>query len=260
MPLKPRLSPQADVTVSVVSHGQEVLVKALLDDLSKYASERVGRIILTHNLGHAGASFYKENKPERCFEISNGRPRGFGANHNAAFALCETEWFAVINPDIRLNRDVFSDLIARAQPEDVVLAPSLLDPATGNVASNRGLLTPLEIVRRRMPGWHPRGAVVWLPGAFLLLRAAAFRHVGGFDERFFLYAEDFDLSARLRLAGGQLHYAPELQVTHAAQRSSHWRWRYLLWHATSLFRLWTAPNFWRYCALLHKDTIVRDAD
>ncbi|OYV35995.1 MAG: glycosyl transferase, partial [Thiomonas sp. 20-64-5] len=43
------------------------------------------------------------------------------------------------------------------------------------------------------------------------------------------------------------------QVSHAAQRSSHVRWRYLRWHVASLLRLWTSGAFWRYSALLRKE-------
>jgi GT2 family glycosyltransferase len=240
----------AAVTLSVVSHGQEALLGDFLEDVAKHARGSVRSVIVTHNVA-ASAGTYCPEELSGCSQVFwNDGPKGFGANHNAAFAHCKTEWFAVVNPDIRLNCDVFSALIARSQAADAVLAPALIEPNKGDVVSNRRLLTPWEIVRRRLPGWHLDDDVIWLPGAFLLLRADAFRKVGGFDERFYLYAEDFDLCARLRLAGGQLRYVPEVQVVHAAQRSSHARWRYLRWHVMSLLRLWVSPSFWRYRALL----------
>lgn len=246
------------VTISIVSHGQERLLQGLLDDLAGPA-DCVERLVITHNLAGAADVSCPEAMSGRCWQIHNIQPKGFGANHNAAFTLCDTEWFAVVNPDIRLQSDVFAQLIAQAAPDDVVLAPALVDPESGRVAPNRDLLTPWEVLRRRLPGWQPPVVPVWLPGAFLLLRAEAFERVGGFDERFFLYAEDFDLCARLRLAGGRLRYVPQVRVSHAAQRSSHVRWRYLRWHATSLLRLWGGGAFWRYRAFLRGDALVRDA-
>lgn len=244
---------QCIVTVSMVSHGQEKLLCQLLNDLAEFANGSIGRLVITHNLTADTRDFCREALLDCSVQVENPQSRGFGANHNSAFTHCATEWFAVVNPDIRLQYDVFSRLIARASPADAVLAPALLDPRTRKVAPNRGLLTPWEIFRRRFRSWNPAGVPAWFPGAFLLIRADAFRRVGGFDERYFLYGEDFDLCARLRLAGWRLRYVPEVQVTHAAQRSSHVRWRYLRWHVQSLLRLWSSAVFWRYRALLRKD-------
>jgi GT2 family glycosyltransferase len=242
------------ITLSVVSHGQDALLSEFLRDVASYAFDSLHRLIITHNLPTAAASFYVEKKLDsRCLIIRNVKPRGFSANHNTAFSQCETEWFAIANPDIRLDSDVLGELASRALPQDAALAPGLVEPRLGAVASNRGLITPFEIFRRRMNGGYRQDEIVWLPGAFMLLRSKALREIGGFDERFHLYAEDFDLCARLRLAGWNLHYVPELKVIHAAQRSSHYRWRYLRWHVTSLLKLWTTPSFWRYRALLEEE-------
>ena len=250
LPVSPAPCPASrQVTVSVVSHGQEALLRELLADIVRHASDTVCRIVLTHNLPTTDPALLAE----RALHLHNPTPKGFGANHNAAFQHCDTEWFAVVNPDIRFDHDVFLALLAHASPGDGVLAPALLDPRTGCIASNRGLLTPLEIVGRKVFGHKPPSRVVWLPGAFLLLRAETFRQIGGFDERFHLYAEDFDLCARLRLTGADLRYVADVRVTHAAQFSSHVRWRYLRWHVTSLLRLWLTSSFWKYRALLRQE-------
>jgi N-acetylglucosaminyl-diphospho-decaprenol L-rhamnosyltransferase len=60
-----------------------------------------------------------------------------------------------------------------------------------------------------------------LSATALLVRRAAFESVGGFDERFFLYAEDMDLSRRLRLGGWQLYAAPSIWARHRWGSSSH---------------------------------------
>jgi GT2 family glycosyltransferase len=245
------------VTVSVVSHGQEALLGHLLGDLAQHVSQSVQRVVVTHNLSSDGV-LWREGEAEYFYrQIYNKNPKGFGANHNSAFCHCDTEWFAVVNPDIRFESDIFKELIAQAMPNDVALGPALFDPERNEVAPNRGLLTIFEIIRKRYIKQKPIENIVWLPGAFLLIRAEAFRRVGGFDERFFLYAEDFDLSARLKLAGGGLRFVSDVQVTHAAQRSSHIKWRYLRWHAVSLMRLWATPSFWKYRALLQTQAARR---
>ena len=75
--------------------------------------------------------------------------------------------------------------------------------------------------------------VPWLTAACLLLRREAFERVAGFDERFFLYFEDVDLSLRIREAGFSLIYFPEAIVIHRRGGS------------TSLFPLSVAKEYRR---------------
>lgn len=57
-------------------------------------------------------------------------------------------------------------------------------------------------------------------GAFMLMRMDALRHVGGFDQQFFMYAEDIDLCMRLRAADWQVQYWPGATVTHVGGGSN----------------------------------------
>ena len=73
--------------------------------------------------------------------------------------------------------------------------------------------------------------------------ASAFRAVGGFDSRFFLYYEDVDLCARLRLAGFDIQVVTTAQVIHDARRDSHRRLRYFAFHVTSIWRYFMLYRF-----------------
>lgn len=89
----------------------------------------------------------------------------------------------------------------------------------------------------------------------MLFRSQAFRAIGGFDaRRYFMYAEDFDICARLRLAGWEIQADEDVRVLHDAQHGSYRNWRYLRWHVCSLLKLWGSPSFWRYRQLLRNKT------
>ncbi|RYH17455.1 MAG: glycosyl transferase, partial [Alcaligenaceae bacterium] len=88
----------------------------------------------------------------------------------------------------------------------------------------------------------------WIPGLFMLFRSEVYEAIGGFDERFFMYGEDFDICARTRMAGWRLQVGEDLRARHEAQRASHGSHRHLRWHITSLLRVWTSSGFWRYRA------------
>jgi N-acetylglucosaminyl-diphospho-decaprenol L-rhamnosyltransferase len=233
------------ITISIVSHGQLVLVRPLLEQLDRHARSTIDKVVLTLNIPEpdllAGVSWGFDIE-----RIENAQPLGFGANHNRAFARCDSAWFLVLNPDIRLDADVLSPLMAQAEADSGLLTPRILEPGKPAPEQHRALLTPLEILRRRKPGYVRPAIPAWIPGLFMLFRSSAYAQVGGFDERFFMYGEDFDICARLRLAGWKLQVGEDLTARHDAQRESHRSKRYLYWHVSSLLKLWLSPVFWRY--------------
>ena len=98
---------------------------------------------------------------------------------------------------------------------------------------------------RRRPDYRTPLHPVWIPGLFMLFRSQAYARIGGFDERFFMYGEDFDICARLALAGWQLQIAEDQQARHDARRASHRSKRHLYWHLSSLLKVWSSSAFWR---------------
>lgn len=249
---------KGSVTLSVISHEQHSLVDALIADLAGCEAPELARVILTQNLPETPPSTKGRRSPP-VEVVRNRTPMGFGMNHNAAFRKCDTEYFAVVNPDIALMGNPFPVLANALRAGAGVAAPAVLEP-DGRIADTaRELITPLELIRRRLPTYSPPQTPRWFAGMFLLFRSDAFAEVGGFDEGFFMYCEDFDICARLRLAGWPLAFMPQVQVVHAAQQLSHRSLRHFSWHISSLARMWSSSNFWRYRNLIPQLEAEEDA-
>jgi N-acetylglucosaminyl-diphospho-decaprenol L-rhamnosyltransferase len=92
------------LTVSLVSHGHGSMVEQALESLalSLQGSDLSVRVLLTLNLPEPDLerSLQSRDWPFALEFIRNPAPLGFGANHNQAFALCRSPWFAVVNPDV----------------------------------------------------------------------------------------------------------------------------------------------------------------
>lgn len=233
----------ARITLSVVSHRQNALVNQLLGDLERQCSGGIS-IILTQNVSDpvALATGCLGHQAE---VRTNDQVRGFGANHNAAFAQCRTPFFCVANPDIRLAADPFPALLASLQGERAGAAgPLVRSPSGAMEDSARRFPTAATLIRKLFvaaggPDYATdRGPVDvdWLGGMFLLVRSDAFRAVGGFDENYFLYYEDVDLCRRLHAAGRSVVFVPGAEVVHDARRASRRDPRLALHHARSAFR------------------------
>jgi N-acetylglucosaminyl-diphospho-decaprenol L-rhamnosyltransferase len=238
----PRMHPR--LVVSVVSHGQATLAAAVASDLARHCATPM-RLVVTSNVPER--LDLPAARPGFAVDvIENTQRKGFGANHNAAFRHAESDFFCVLNPDIRIEADPFPALFSALEPVTVaVAAPLIVDPQGRVEDSARRYPTPASILRKALrgapgPDYDVRGGgaidVDWVAGMFMLFRSDAFRAAGGFDERYFLYYEDADLCRRLRRAGHDVRLQTAVRATHAARRQSHRHARYLRWHLASMLR------------------------
>lgn len=139
---------------------------------------------------------------------------GFGAacNLGARFA---TETGALnllfLNPDASLSpRDLESLEEALGATPAAVVAPRILTP------DGRAWFEGAAINRCLGVAHHSdSGTVEWVTGACMMWRADLFARTGGFDESYFLYWEDVELSVRARRAGAQLIVVSAATAMHA---------------------------------------------
>ena len=232
---------QPEISISIVSHGQFELVDSLLADLRKVNHPNV-EVILTLNIPEPADAEFKD-WPFPVYLRRNQTPRGFGANHNAALLSASANWLCVLNPDLRIPKNPFPALVETMADSTVgVCAPLVLSPSGEVESSARAFPTPGGIWRKALLGaGAERGndenaRPDWLAGMFLFFRRDAFVAVGGFDERYFLYYEDVDICARLRLAGYRAGLCKQSNVVHAARRTSHRSFRYAAIHLRSMAR------------------------
>lgn len=241
------------ITVSVVSHGHGEDILHLLADMAAFGEQRVAEVVVTINMPERTLfdRVAAHDWPFKVRLVQNPKPLGYGANHNQAFAQCQTPFFCVVNPDIRLARDPFASLLQVLQAPDAGCAypwhiarhaESPMDPA-------RELPTPQSLLHRYTAALLPHHCrpSCWVNGAFLLFKTSAYRQIGGFDAGYFMYCEDVDICLRLQQSGWRLVGVPEAVVQHRASHASRRSLRHLRWHLQSLKRLWGSDAYVRAC-------------
>jgi GT2 family glycosyltransferase len=231
------------ITVSVVSHRQNELASQFLRDLDAHCS---GRVIVLVTLNAADPIELAVPSGAMPVDIIvNKHPKGFGANHNAAFLRCHTPFFCVANPDIRLPADPFPTMLSSLGDERVGVAGPLVRNSAGDIEDSARRFPTFatllgKVVSSRSGPDYPadRGAIEvdWVGGMFMLFRSEAFRALNGFDERYFLYYEDVDLCRRMHRQARTVIYNPMSQVIHDAQRGSRRNPRLAKHHLASLVR------------------------
>lgn len=219
------------------------MVMSLLTDLATKCGSSVD-VILTLNIPES-LTIDDGIFPFRLKVIRNAVPRGFGANHNAAFKGNRSANFCVLNPDIQIGENPFPQLVEELRkPKVGVVAPRILNPDGNLEDSARRFPTPWIIVRKLFgptaePDYRIEQAALspdWVAGMFMMFRSDTFAAVSGFDERYFLYYEDVDLCRRLRKHGYDVRLVPSVDAIHDARRESRRSLRHLRWHIASLLR------------------------
>jgi N-acetylglucosaminyl-diphospho-decaprenol L-rhamnosyltransferase len=233
----------ADFTLSIVSHRHNRMINSLLQDIGRHCGGEA-RVILTENVPDPVA-VSTENLSFPVETIVNRGPKGFGANHNAAFKRCRTPLYCVLNPDVRFGSDPLLPLSRALADERVgVVGPLVRNPEGTPEDSARIFPTPGSLLRRAFhepagPGYPiDRGPleVDWIAGMFMLFRREAYAAVGGFDEGYFLYYEDVDICRRLHAKGFRVVYDPRTEIVHDARRASRGSPRLALHHLKSVLR------------------------
>ncbi|MGV3581312.1 MAG: glycosyltransferase family 2 protein [Methylophilus sp.] len=247
------IKPLPIITISIVSHLQGDLVKVLMDDIKQYCKDYPLKVDLTLNLPEQ-LDFDLSNYPFPISTHLNQTPLGFSSNHNNAFKRCNDLYFCVMNPDVRMTEDPFYNLVECLTSENVGVVSPLVVNDNGTVEDSARIFpTPLSVLRkvfsRVKSGDYSIGNSLiypdWIAGMFMLFPSKVFKRLGGFDERFFLYYEDVDLCARLRLQGYEVVMCPSVRVTHYARRSSHRNIKYFRWHLISMSKFFFSSVFIR---------------
>lgn len=245
------------MTISLVSHGHGEMVWRLVDQL--VVCPEVTQVIVTLNIPETCPGLIGD----KIHVVKNDTPKGFGANHNAAFALAEGKFYCVINPDIELTRNPFGALLGPLIDSRVGLVAPLVVRATGLAEdSMRCFLTPLSMLKRILGldsgaySLRQSGsdfAPDWVAGMFMLFTSEAYGKVGGFDERYFMYCEDADICTRLWKRGYKIVGCLSVSVIHNAQRASHRSFKHLFWHVRSMARYFWSHSF----SLPNKDAVIQ---
>jgi N-acetylglucosaminyl-diphospho-decaprenol L-rhamnosyltransferase len=244
------------ISASVVSHGHGGMVWSLVDQLVVCAE--ISQVIVTLNIPESVPG----TLDRKVSLVQNVSPKGFGANHNAAFAIAKGEFYCVINPDIELVQNPFSSLVSVLSDRCVgLVAPSVIGAGGSPEDSMRRFLTPWSMLKR-VVGFNSGAYSLrhggsdftpdWVAGMFMLFRSEAYAKVGGFDGRYFMYCEDADICTRLWQTGYKVVGCLSASVIHNAQRASHRSFKYLSWHLRSLARYFLSHSF----SLPNKDAVI----
>lgn len=221
-------------------------------------AEGLSTIVVVDNASSDGSLEAAAGADPALVLVRTGANLGFGAGANRGAARVEHELILVCNPDIETEANAVKELVAaldrdpgagivgpRIENTDGTVYPSPRTfPALGVAVGHAflGLVMPRNRYTRRYrmldaDRTRSASAVDWVSGSCFLVRASTWRDLGGFDEAYFMYAEDVDLCWRAGRAGWRTAFEPAARVVHAQGVSTDQHpYRMIAAHHRSLLR------------------------
>jgi hypothetical protein len=221
-------------------------------------SEVVEKIYIIDNSPVPSCDF----KQEGLTYIFTGKNIGYGAAHNIALRktiAAGVPYHLVVNPDITMDAHILKEMVEYLEQNTDIghLMPKIVYPSGETQYLCKLIPAPSDLIFRRFlpkkwtekrmyrfemhnTGYDKIMDVPYLSGCFMLLRTEALKKAGLFDERFFLYPEDIDLTRRIGIHYRTVFYPRVSVVHHHAQESYKSLYMMLVhsWNLTKYFNKW----------------------
>ncbi len=254
-----------DLTISIVTYNtnKEELLK-VLQCLEKIKVNK--RIFISDNSENQDIKKVIEDLNSNQIEyIFNNSNKGFGAGHNVIINKLlnkelDSKYHLIMNSDVYFEEDVVEKLLDYMSNHEKIgqIGPRIIGKDGTLTYSCKLFPTPLNLIMRRFiplkkivekmdydyeMRWYNYKDIVegaLLSGCFMLLRTEVFEKVGKFDEKYFMYLEDYDFCRRIGEKYEVIYY-PKVEIMHEHAKSSYKSRKMLLIHiksALTYFNKW----------------------
>lgn len=241
-----------EITGSIVAYNTkpEILLKVITSFLSTNLDVK---LFISDN--SANSSLESLCKDDRIiYSFNNNNNLGFGKAHNKCIIQAlklNSNYHVILNPDVHFKNGILEELksFMDENQEIGLISPKILYPNSEIQYSCRLIPTPLDLLLRRLKIFNGRNEknelrftnyqrimeVPFLLGCFLFARTEILRLTGLFDERFFIYMEDLDLTRRISQISQCIFY-PYTEIYHHYERASRSNVRLSFVHFISMLK------------------------
>jgi len=226
------------LAIIIVSYNSRGELESALHALTDTPPKVTHTIVVVDNASTDSTPAYVREHWPSVRLIASESNLGFSQANNLGIRSTSSELVLLANPDTIVTAAAVERLVSIIDrlPEVAIVGPRIVDGRGRPELSFGAMISPWAELRQKIlvrgndRGWGPIAELVdrmtrrprrvdWVSGACLLIRRSDLDEVGGFDPRFFMYAEDVDLCAAVRARGRAVFFAAEPEVVHLRGRS-----------------------------------------
>lgn len=247
------MNASVDLTISIVAYNDQEEIERVIESIYLNISPLITKHVFVIDNSDIKNTIEKlEEKYDTLTVIRAGTNLGFGKAHNLVIGQLKSNYHAIVNPDIELCSDTISSIFKFMDDDSIGMCiPRLLDQQGNIQNAYRREVTVLDIVlRTALPFLHKSRQkyhsmqdmdyskpfhVPFAQGSFLVIRTELWKQLRGFDDRYFMYMEDADLSFRVNQLS-RVMYCPDACAIHTWERGSHKNLRLMIIHMASVWK------------------------
>lgn len=229
------------LSIIIVNYNTKDYLRQVLQSIKQSRDNLIKEIIVIDNASTDGSQAAIKRHFNWVKLIQAPRNLGYAAANNLGLARAKGEYILFLNSDTQVLPDTLTIMIKfMDRYQDVGVGTCRVELPGGQIdpASHRGFPTPWAALTyflgleklfphsRLLGQYHQGWKNLATPheidspmGAFFLTRKSILDHTGGFDTTFFMYAEDLDLSLRIKQSGWKIMYVPLTRIIHHKKKS-----------------------------------------
>ena len=215
------------ISVIIVNYNARYFLKNCIDSiLSSDMVDELEIIVVDNHSSDGSVEMLRKDFPQvSC--LSNKKNLGFSKANNKAVATAKGDYILILNPDTMVKETTLSAVMAHAEKQAHFGAAGVqfIDGSGVFLPESKRNFPTLKVAGAKLLGYSKYyyanhmskeavGEIDILTGAFMFIKREIYLEVGGFDEDFFMYGEDIDLSYRIRQAGYVNLYLGTTKVLH----------------------------------------------
>ena len=245
------------VSICVVTHNNESKILDLMKSIFENTRDINFEVFLVDNASNDATTGLVERNYPQVKIIKLKENKGFSFANNQILNRLNSKYHVVINPDIIFESNVFKELADYLEQNEnvAIITPKVLsedgsiqylakkEPKLKYLLAGRlknffkflGKYHDEYVMKEKTDKEKEPFEIENCTGCFMMIKTEVFKKLKGFDQRFFMYFEDVDLSIRARKYGKIIFY-PKTHVIHLWERASAKNLKFLLIHISSMIK------------------------
>lgn len=215
------------LSVIILNYNVRYFLEVCLRSVEAAVKEINAEIIVVDNKSSDGSCDMVKNLFPTVQLVENDENYGFSKGNNIGVAKAKGDYLCILNPDTIVAEDTFSKIIAFADSQSKlgIVGCQLIDGSGQFLPESKRQIPTPKVAFQKLLGKtqnyytnvlqpNETGKTDILVGAFMLLKRSIYNEVDGFDEDYFMYGEDIDLSYKILKAGYTNYYFGDTAIIH----------------------------------------------
>lgn len=215
------------LSVIILNYNVKYFLELCLKSVERAISNIDAEIIVVDNNSKDNSCKMVKTLFPNVILIENNKNLGFSKGNNIGVLKAKGEYLCILNPDTVVTEDTFIKLLnfSKSKQNLGIVGCKLVNGNGLFLPESKRNIPIVSVALKKTLGYtkqyyanhlseHKNGKVDILVGAFMLIKKNVYNRVNGFDEDYFMYGEDIDLSYKILKLGYTNYYFGETTVIH----------------------------------------------